>query len=63
MNVAEDFMRISADPDFVCVAQFIGTFGVLLGIPPISLDTLEDGLESNKSKSYLDAYSDGLFTF
>ena len=59
----QDLGRISSHPDFLSVAQFIGSFGSLLGIPPISIDTLEDGLESNRLNSHQDAYYDGMYFF
>ncbi|KAL5253156.1 hypothetical protein ACHWQZ_G013066 [Mnemiopsis leidyi] len=46
---SEEYTRISAHPDFLCVAQFIGTFGGLLGIPQFFIDTIEDGLNSSSN--------------
>ena len=57
---AEEFSRISAHPDFLCVAQFIGTFGGLLGIPQFFIDTIEDGLNSSNT-DISDEYVKGNF--
>ena len=57
---AEKFSRISAHPDFLCVAQFIGTFGGLLGIPQFFIDTIEDGLNSSNT-DISDEYVKGNF--
>ena len=54
-----EYKRISAHPDFICVAQFIGTFGSFLGIPQFFIDTIEDGLNSSTSKIDDDSYLDG----
>jgi hypothetical protein len=57
----QEYKKISAHPDFLCIAQFIGTFGNLLGIPHFFIDTIEDGLNSSTSKTGDDLYLDGKY--
>ena len=54
-----EYKEISAHPDFLCIAQFIGTFGSLLGIPNFFIDTIEDGLNSSTSQIDEDSYLNG----
>ena len=55
----EDCKRISSHPDFLLIAQFITTFGSLLGIHHFYIDTIEDGLNVTTSEVEKDSYLNG----
>eukprot|EP00116_Pleurobrachia_bachei_P014839 sb/3475101/ len=49
--------RSSNHPDFLNIAQFMDSFGWMLRLPSLSLDTLEDGLDYTSLEP--DLYFDG----
>lgn len=53
-------LRVSTQSDFVTICQFIGTFGCLVGVSSLSIDTIDDGLSCNADKARDNPYFTGM---